>query len=168
MCSAPSTTHLFYYSCSLMLDPKVCMCKLRVLEVNVKEQKHVTTYLTTSWCVGRIKHSWLTGSLAKDVHVSVYRPACPKRSKTSHNSTNTHTHTHRLPMRQMRSERSHIKQPNLSCFAFIAPIHFHNALKPPLRREGDMERKKMRRVVGGAESEMAEREEGTRNILKVI
>lgn len=60
-----------------------------------------------------------------------------------------HPHTHRLPMRQMRSERSHIKQPNLSCFAFIAPIHFHNALKPPLRREGDMERKKMRRVVGG-------------------
>lgn len=40
-----------------------------------------------------------------------------------------------LPMRQMRSERSHIKQPNLSCFAFIAPVHFHNALKPPLRRE---------------------------------
>lgn len=86
----------------------------------------------------------------------------------THTLTYTRTHTHRLPMRQMRSERSHIKQPNLSCFAFIAPIHFHNALKPPLRREGDMERKKMRRVVGGVESEMAEREEGTRNILKVI
>lgn len=44
-------------------------------------------------------------------------------------------------MRQMRSERSHIKQPNLSCFAFIAPVHFHNALKPPLRRERDMGRR---------------------------
>lgn len=91
-----------------------------------------------------------------------------KKQNFTQQHQHTQTHTHRLPMRQMRSERSHIKQPNLSCFAFIAPIHFHNALKPPLRREGDMERKKMRRVVGGAESEMAEREEGTRNILKVI
>lgn len=61
-----------------------------------------------------------------------------------HNFAQQHTHrrARRLPMRQMRSERSHIKQPNLSCFAFIAPVHFHNALKPPLRREGDMEREK--------------------------
>lgn len=45
-------------------------------------------------------------------------------------------HTH--PMRQMRSERSHIKQLNLSCFAFIASVHFHNVLKPPLRgRHGE-------------------------------
>lgn len=62
------------------------------------------------------------------------------KSTTLHSSMNTHARG--LPMRQMRSERSHIKQPNLSCFAFIAPVHFHNALKPPLRREGDMERKK--------------------------
>lgn len=71
-------------------------------------------------------------------------------------------------MRQMRSERSHIKQPNLSCFAFIAPVHFHNALKPPLRREGDMERKKMSGVGEHREREMEKRGEGTRNILKVI
>lgn len=57
-----------------------------------------------------------------------------------------HTHKCIPPMRQMRSERSHIKQPNLSCFAFIAPVHFHNALKPQLRRQ---ERKKMRRGVEG-------------------
>lgn len=47
-----------------------------------------------------------------------------------------------MPMRQMRSERSHIKQPNLSCFAFIAPVHFHNALKPPLRRRHREKEKK--------------------------
>lgn len=109
--------------------------------VNVKEQKHVTTYVKTSLCVGRIKHSVLTESLAKDVHVSVNRPAHTQKKEKLH-TTATHTHTHKLPMRQMRSERSHIKQPNLSCFAFIAPIHFHNALKPPLRRERDMERKR--------------------------
>lgn len=55
-------------------------------------------------------------------------------------------HTERVkpltPMRQMRNERSHIKQPNLSCFAFIAPVHFHNALKPPLRRRHREKEKK--------------------------
>ena len=91
------------------------------------------------------------------------------------NFTEQHKQTkYRLPMRQMRSERSHIKQPNLSCFAFIAPVHFHNALKPPLRREGDMERKKMSRVGGIERERERERErdgkegEGASNILKVI
>ena len=69
-------------------------------------------------------------------------PICTQKAQL-HTAVRKHTHAHthkpRLPMRQMRSERSHIKQPNLSCFAFIAPVHFHNALKPPLRREGDME-----------------------------
>lgn len=86
----------------------------------------------------------LTVRQAKNVHVSAhtYQYEHKKRNFTQQHE-HTHTHKRRLPMRQMRSERSHIKQPNLSCFAFIAPVHFHNALKPPLRREGDMERKKM-------------------------
>lgn len=73
------------------------------------------------------------------VNARAYQYAHEQHNFTQHEYT--WTHTHRLPMRQMRSERSHIKQPNLSCFAFIAPVHFHNALKPPLRREGDMERR---------------------------
>lgn len=68
------------------------------------------------------------------------------KNTTLHGSKKAHTHKCMPPMRQMRSERSHIKQPNLSCFAFIAPVHFHNALKPQLRRQ---ERKKMRRGVEG-------------------
>lgn len=78
-------------------------------------------------------------------------------------------------MRQMRSERSHIKQPNLSCFAFIAPVHFHNALKTTAEKRGrhGKERRKMRRGVGRNGDRVTEREmeksgEGTRNILKVI
>lgn len=67
-------------------------------------------------------------------------PICTQKAQL-HTAAWTHTYKCRLPMRQMRSERSHIKQPNLSCFAFIAPVHFHNALKPLLRRERDMERR---------------------------
>lgn len=99
----------------------------------------------------------LTVRQAKDVHVSAQTPTCTQKAKL-HRAAQTHTKC-RLPMRQMRSERSHIKQPNLSCFAFIAPVHFHNALKPPLRREGDMERKKMSGV-GGIERERWKRGRG--------
>lgn len=82
---------------------------------------------------------------AKNVHVCSH--TCTFTQKTQlHMAVRRHTHKCMPPMRQMRSERSHIKQPNLSCFAFIAPVHFHNALKPQLRRQ---EWKKMRRGVEG-------------------
>lgn len=138
MCSTPSTAHLFYYSCHLMLARSACMCVLRVLGAHVKEQKHVTTCLETRPCFGHIELSLFKVRRVKNVsvHTCMHTDSHTK-STTSHSSTRGG-----LPMRQMRSERSHIKQPNLSCFAFIAPVHFHNALKPPLRREGDMERKK--------------------------
>lgn len=151
MCSTPSACP-FYYSCSLMLAQSVCMCALRVPGVHVKERERVTTCLTTSWCVGHV--------CAFSVN-PLKKKSSPRKGVCAHMHTNMHTkaqlhtpawtHTQtereikkvreRLPMRQMRSERSHIKQPNLSCFAFIAPVYFHNALKPLLRREGDMERR---------------------------
>lgn len=112
-----------------------------MLEVHVKEER-VATCLKTSSCVGHIELSMLAAKKQpKNVRVCAHMHTnMHTKSTTSHSSMNTHKL--RVPMRQMRSERSDIKQPNLSCFAFIAPVHFHNALKPPLRRrEGDMERR---------------------------
>lgn len=130
------------------------MCAFRVLEVHVKEQECVTTSLMTSWCVGHIEHSVLKERKKKCSH-RMCVCSCTRLSRCTQKAQLdtaawTDTHKCRLPMRQMRSERSHIKQPNLSCFAFIAPVHFHNALKPPLRREGDMERR-AERWGGGVE-----------------
>lgn len=74
-----------------------------------------------------------------------------------------------MPMRQMRSERSHIKQPNVSCFAFIAPVHFHNALKPQQRRQlGEKEKKSAEERDPGHTEKYSRIGMGTRNILKVI
>lgn len=91
-------------------------------------------------------------------------PICTK-STTSHSRMKTYTHKRRLPMRQMRSERSHIKQPNLSCFAFIASVHFHNALKTTAEKRWrhGKEWRKMRRVVernGDREKERARCKKG--------
>lgn len=142
MCSMLSA-HLFYYSCSLMFAQSVCMCALSVLEVHVKERERVTTCVKTSRCVGHIVLSVLKAERKKTCDKTCMRACtrisiCTQKAHFIQQHVHTHTHIHtkrRLPMRQMRSERSHIKQPNLSCFAFIAPVHFHNALKPPLRRE---------------------------------
>lgn len=108
-----------------------------VLKVHLKEQKCVTTHLRTSWSA-LCRELSAAELLPKNVHShSQYMLLCTSKNPTF---TQQHKpHKRGLPMRQMRSERSHIKQPNLSCFVFIAPVHFHNALKPPLRR--DMERR---------------------------
>ena len=108
-----------YYSCSLMHVQRVhtLQCWKFVLK-----STRISGHISKNQLM-RLSHSafGVDSEKAKNVHACApSRANMHTKSTTSHSSTNTHTRKFMLPMRQMRSERSHIKQANLSCFAFIA------------------------------------------------